>query len=316
MVGFADILAPLDVSDFLQSHWPGRAFVRTAGSSDFDLATEIPELADAVRALEAFGHPVSLLRKNGPHASVPTGRDALPALRAGFTCYLRRVERALPALPDLLGDACRWLGLPPGSMTSEIFCSSGESGVAMHSDFDVNFAFLLSGRKRWKLAKNTSIVNQTSMCFAGDRAQPDPVQLRYADHPFPATMPADAIEVTVEGGGLVFVPRGWWHETYSSGDCLQLNLVIKGPYWANVLGGALKNHLLADPGWRGYAYGIAGEGTLREEAIETFAGLLAGLRSTLLSEDPRALAERLLTGLDAETLTTGSTRQSTQRADR
>ncbi|MEU4249340.1 hypothetical protein AB0F15_18205 [Amycolatopsis sp. NPDC026612] len=179
------MLAPLDVAVFLRIHWSGRAFVQIVESWDFDLAKEISEPVDAVRTLEAFGHPVSSLRKNGSRASVPIGRDAPRALRAGFACCLRRVERALPALPALLGDACRWPGLPPGSVTSEIFCSSGESGVAVPSDFDVDFAFLLFGRKRWKLAENTSTVNQTSMCFAGDRTRPDPVQLSYADHPFP-----------------------------------------------------------------------------------------------------------------------------------
>jgi Cupin-like domain len=316
VAGFANLLAPISVHDFLQKHWPGRAYTQATGTSISELTKEIPELVGAERVLEAFEHPVSLLRKNGPHASVPTGRDAIPALHTGFTCYLRRVERALLPLQDLLDDACQWLGLPTGSMTSEVFCSTGESGVAMHSDFDVNFAFLLSGRKQWKLAENTSIVNQTSMCFAGDRVQPDPAQLVYADAPFPTGMPAGATEVTIEDGGFVFVPRGWWHETFSFGSCLQLNLVVKGPYWVSVLTSALKQRLLEDPGWRGYAYGIAGKGTQREQAIDTFAGLLTNLRNTLLTEDPPALAERLLAGLDADSLSTGSTRQSTQRANR
>ncbi|WP_245599802.1 cupin-like domain-containing protein [Embleya scabrispora] len=40
-------------------------------------------------------------------------------------------------------------------------------------------------------------------------------------------MPKDAHIVDIAAGGLVFVPRGWWHETESRGECLQVNFVVK-----------------------------------------------------------------------------------------
>ncbi|WP_203840922.1 cupin-like domain-containing protein [Winogradskya humida] len=283
--------------------------MRTGSDLTGDLVRDIPELASAETVLRSYRQTVSLLRKQGPHAAVVGGESAIPALGAGFTCYLKHVQRDVPGLVDLLGDACDVLGLPAGSMTAEVFCSDGASGVAMHSDFDVNFAMLLSGSKRWLLAPNDSIVNQTSMCFPASRRQPDPKQLHYADAPFPDRMPDGAREVTVGAGGLIFLPRGWWHETYSSGPCLQLNLVVKGPHWTSVLTTALRDYLLARPEWRQYAYGMVGDGERHEGAVAEFAGLIAELQRRLGDADPRALAEQLLAGLDHEALEIGSSRR-------
>jgi len=94
-----------------------------------------------------------------------TGADALPAYQAGFTCVLLGIEESFPGLKGLIADAARIFGLPTSSFKCEAFCSSGSSGLAMHSDFDLNFALLLQGQKRWRLAKNSSIENQTSTCF-------------------------------------------------------------------------------------------------------------------------------------------------------
>jgi ribosomal protein L16 Arg81 hydroxylase len=305
---FAHFIAPLTTDEFFASYWPSRAFTRAEGPARADTIAAIPELADAETILSAFRQPVSVVRKQGPHARVERGVDAIRALRAGFTCYLKHVERDVPALGDLLDDASRVLGLPLGAMSCEVFCSNGPSGLPMHSDFDVNFALLLSGSKRWLLAENQSIHNQTSMCFAGDRPQPDPTQLTYAHAPFPDRMPSDATDVTIGAGGLVFVPRGWWHETFSNGECLQVNLVVKGPHWASVLTQGLQAELLGDRRWRAFAYGIAGDPATRDSAIVEFADLITGLRGLLDSVGPRELAERLLAATAEGVLTTGSSR--------
>ena len=200
-----------------------------SGTSDMQMKiiAAVPQLSDGELLLESFGGPVSLLRRNGPHARVPTGKDALPMYKAAFTCYMRHAERELPGLDDLIAEASRRLGIPGAAMSREIFCSTGESGVPMHGDFDVNFALLLSGSKRRRPAANTSIENQTAMCFARDRKQADERQLSYAHAPLPEATPDDARDVVMEAGGLLFLPRGRWHETHSTGSCLQLNLVVR-----------------------------------------------------------------------------------------
>jgi ribosomal protein L16 Arg81 hydroxylase len=163
----------------------------------------------------------------------------------------------------------------------------------------VNFAVLLSGSKRWRLAPNEHIRNQTGMCVPSTREAPDPSQLELADRqPFPERMPDDALEIDVESGGLVFMPRGWWHETSASGDCLQVNFVMQSPTWASIVARALRRALERDPEWRAYAYDVFGEPNRREEALERLARLLPALReeceSLLSGADHREVAAALV----------------------
>ncbi|MDF3142778.1 MULTISPECIES: cupin domain-containing protein [unclassified Streptomyces] len=298
---FADFIAPLTPEQFFAAHWPDTPYVGPGRELPDELLRAAPELIDAERVLESFGNTVSLIRRNGPHARVPRGKDALPMYRAGFTCYMRHVERDFAGLDDLIAAASRQLGLPSSAMSCEIFCSTGTSGVPMHSDFDVNFALLLSGSKRWRLAPNESIENQTAMCFARGRKQADERQLTYAHAPFPERMPDDAREIVMEAGGLLFLPRGWWHETYATGPCMQLNLVVKGPHWARVFSRALEEKLLGAPDWREFAYGVAvGNDAGHQAAVERLAGLIEGLQESLGGAQPQALAAELISSFRAD----------------
>lgn len=292
---FSDLLSPLPLEEFFASYWPERPYEGPSGELPEKILAAVPQLSDGKLLLESFGGSVSLLRRNGPHARVPTGKDALPMYRAGFTCYMRHAEREFPGLDDLIAEASHRLGLPGAAMSCEIFCSTGESGVPMHSDFDVNFALLLSGSKRWRLAPNTSIDNQTAMCFARDRKQADARQLAYSHAPFPEAMPDDARDVTMEAGGLLFLPRGWWHETHSTGSCLQLNLVVKGPHWAQVFTGALEQKLLFAAEWREFAYGVSGDdGTGRQAAVARLTELVSRFQESVGRMQPQALAEEMI----------------------
>jgi ribosomal protein L16 Arg81 hydroxylase len=95
-------------------------------------------------------------------------------------------------------------------------------------------------------------------------------------------------------GGLLFVPRGWWHETESSGPSLQVNFVLNRPMWLDVATRALLRRLRRDPDWREYAFDVFGPAERREAALAKFAGLLAGLGRELESDDYASLAAELV----------------------
>ncbi|MEU4249337.1 cupin-like domain-containing protein [Amycolatopsis sp. NPDC026612] len=312
MLSLEEFITPLPVEELVGAFWSDRLYARPDGPRPAALLDAAPELASAEEVLRGYDQPVRVSRKGGPYGSAPTGADAVQAYRAGFTCVLLNMERSFPGLKDLIADAAGLFGLPPSALSCESFCSSASSGLAMHSDFDVNFALLLHGRKKWRLAPNRSIVNQTSLCFAGGSVQPDPKQVKYAHAPFPDQMPADCVDVDVEPGGFLFIPRGWWHETYSTGDCLQLNLTIKGPHWAGVYSRALESVLLEDAEWRKYAYGIASAGAPREKAIDELAVLLDRLRRDQGLADPRELAAKMLDLVDVDKVESGSQRKASR----
>ncbi|MEW2274866.1 JmjC domain-containing protein [Streptomyces griseofuscus] len=314
MLNLEEFIRPLPVDDLLKNIWPDELYVSESGTQCSALLEAVPELASAEQLLTHYKQPVRLTRRGGPHASAPTGVDALPAYRAGFTCVLLSVEESFPGLKDLITDAARTFGLPTSSIKCEAFCSTGSSGLNMHSDFDLNFALLLQGRKRWRLARNESIENQTSICFGQGMVQADPRQEGYAHSAFPDAMPEDCAEFDIEPGGLLFMPRGWWHETYSSGDCLQVNLTIKGPHWAGLFARALESVLLEDPRWRKYAYGISYPDERRDAAVGEMAALLEDLQRTSDGLDMNELAIRLLAHIDLENISVGSQRKESKRA--
>lgn len=305
MLDLEKLVAPLTADEFRTQYWPRRP-VHVAGDAHrLEGALDIPELGSGEDVLASFGDRVSILRPDGFHADVADGSAALPFYGAEFTCYLRRAERFFPTLADSVARIAADLGQPTSSFTCEIFCSTGGesdtsapralSGLAMHSDYDVNLALLLRGEKTWRWAPNHHVRNQTSVLVGGAARQVDESQLRYADSlPLPADFPEDAETVTVHGGGLVFMPRGWWHATSARGECLQLNFTMKGPTWADVVAGALREHLLDDPSWRGYAYGVLGSEEARAAAREELVELLDGLADEGTSQDTEKLAELTL----------------------
>ena len=296
MIDLATLVAPLSRDDFLREHWPDRPYWSAGADVRLERLRDVPELESPEAALTG-ARVIKVFRPDGSMAAVPDGKAALPLYRLGLTCYLG--SKHIPALRDSSERLAADLGLPSGSFDCEVFCSSGESGAWMHSDYDVNFALLLQGRKRWRLAPNEHIRNQTSMCVPASREAPDSLQLELADRqPFPERMPDDALEVEVEAGGLVFMPRGWWHETKASGECLQVNFVMQGPTWMSVLTRALRERLVRDPDWRAYAFDLFGPPERRDAALERFAELLPGLREQLEDivgeTDHRQVAARIV----------------------
>ncbi|MEU4583286.1 cupin domain-containing protein [Kitasatospora aureofaciens] len=289
------VVAPVSKEDFLQNYWPHRPLTIPGGSDRLADIKSLPVLTNGETVLDAYPDRVSLMRPDGFWSDASSGADAIEHYRTGHTCYLRRVERYVPEIAALVTSVTEDLGMPAGSFTGEIFCSTAESGVGMHSDYDVNFAMLLKGEKHWRFTPNESIRNQTNICLPSTLSQVDDTQLEFADHlPFPARMPDDAEEVEMRPGGLVFIPRGLWHQTRAVGECIQLNIVMKGPHWVSVLTKALGAKLIKDPDWREYAYGVCGDTSQRESAEALFTELVKKLQADFQSADARQLARTLI----------------------
>ena len=293
MIDLATLVAPLDPQVFIDEHWPHQPYWSNEDvSGRASVLESVPELESAEAAM-AGAPKVLVFRPDGKTGEVPGAEAAMPLYKMGLTCYIG--TRHIPILWESVRTLTSDLGLPDGAIKCEIFCSSGESGLTMHSDFDLNFALLVRGSKRWRIAPNDHIRNQTAVCKRGKDEQVDPHQLELADKvPFPDSMPSDSTELTFGDGGLLFMPRGWWHETKAEGECLQVNFVVNWPQWRQVLTAGLERRLLADPEWREYAYDLFGSEERRDAAIKAYAERLRSLRAILDVDDYEALARDLL----------------------
>lgn len=291
----ASIIAPLTTDVFMREYWPHKFFATTAPNDRYQALYDIPSLNSAPLLLEKYASPVTLLRNDGFHTRVADGRTAAPFYQQGFTCYLRDVAKYVPELQQMVAGLGREVGLPGSEIKCELFCSNGVSGASMHSDYDINFQLILRGHKRWTVAPNRNIINQTSICLPDRLMSPHSLQRQLAHSlPFPEEMPDDSITIDLEAGGAVFLPRGFWHQTEAFGECISLNFVIKGPHWISVLCRALENELIGDAAWRDFAYGACGDVTQRQEAVTLFSELLASFRETYLQGDCQELAALLI----------------------
>ncbi|WP_406464781.1 cupin-like domain-containing protein [Streptomyces sp. NBC_01622] len=290
MIDLDMLVAPLTAEEFLRGHWPNVPGCFAGDPARLaPLVESIPELASAGSAMDVFEDRVSIIRPDGFFANVPNGKSALPFYNAEFTCLLRSAERFIPGLQLAIDQISGELGMPGSAFHCDIFASTGKkasayedaSGLAMHSDAEVNLALLLTGRKVWQWAPNEHVRNQTTTVLRGDR-QVNKSHFRFADKlPFPTSMPNDASSAEVTSGGMMFMPRGWWHTTKAYGECLQVNFAMIGPTWISVLTEALSDRLMGDADWREYAYGIAGTGAPRSNAEADFVRLLSDLAGYL-----------------------------------
>jgi hypothetical protein len=186
MIDLPTLLAPLSPEDFFRDYWPERPYASNDGAERVRALEEVPELA-SVEALLTSAPRVAFFRPDGGTGHV-AGDKAITVYRLGLTCFVGCAH--VPALMDAAERLAAELGMPTGSVTCEAFCSDAAGGVRMHSDHDVNFALLLHGEKRWRIAANTHIRNQTAVCRPASHEQHDPAQLELADElPFPENIP-------------------------------------------------------------------------------------------------------------------------------
>ena len=290
---FQDMLGPVGVETFKQTNWPYEPYWNTRSDELSEALTGIPGLASNREFLGWYQGTVSALKRDGTAINISGGPEAVDAYEHGFTCYLRSVEQYVPEIDAVRREIADVLAIPEQFMTTELFCSERDSGVAMHSDYDVNFAMLVRGEKHWRLAPNETLENQPGICIAGNK-QPHPdVRKLTRGVDVPAAMPEDHVKLTMGPGGVLFLPRGWWHDTHAVGECLQINFVMKGPQYADLAVAALRGVLLADASWRQFAYGLADE-TNRQANITEVTQLVHRLRDILMQVDDAQIARHII----------------------
>lgn len=174
--------------------------------------------------------------------------------------WLRSIQRDLGLARQTHGR-CNIYAIPDGGRT------------ACHFDQNINFVCQITGEKTWDLAPNTHITNPVTRHTAG--TPPDRSTAAFADGPLPEKMPSKGrIRVVLKPGSVLFVPRGYWHQTTSKGESISLNFTYEQLSWAQVASEAICQRLMKDEKWRAVAFGLQQEGVLGKRGEAEFSDLL------------------------------------------
>ncbi|MEO8704715.1 MAG: cupin domain-containing protein [Kofleriaceae bacterium] len=179
-------------------------------------------------------------------------RDARKLFANGMGLLFNEVQRYAPELGPWLDAIRADLGL--SALTQQrclVYATPAGGGTSPHFDQNVNFVLQLHGTKTWSLAPNTNVAHPLTRHAIG---QPVDAELQsYARLPMPAALPGDHIEIVLEPGSLLYVPRGVWHSTHASSDALSLNFTFSPPSWIDLFTAALRSRLALSTAWRATA---------------------------------------------------------------
>jgi hypothetical protein len=289
----ADVLGMLVGPDnkelFLRRYWPDKHFVYQGNPER--LADLLAIGANGVKSLLAMDR--GQLRANGrtlkgePCSVAANSASAEALYEAGFTLYFLRLQTELFRSMGRVLD--QQLSLPPETTQVDAFASKRGPGLATHFDSDESFMVQLRGSKRWRVAPNQSIRYPSANYIMG--TEPTLEMKTEGTGDVPDTMPAEHEVVTLRPGSVMFLPRGYWHDT-DTVDEESLHLVVetKVPSWRDTLLYVLSHgRAIAGIEWRTPALDLWREGAVRPGLGLELASRLHALATRLAKGDPADL---------------------------
>lgn len=187
------------------------------------------------------------------HTEIKIGAgDMLALFDSGATLACNSLHRWHPGIR-------RWVALMAQSLvgTSDLgycnlYVTPAGRGVPLHFDDHEIIVVQLAGKKVWTFAPNTNVIYPTSN---SGRVFTDMVK-RYAVGAIPKSIPQPSKKAIMLPGSVLFLPRGYWHQT----DALELSISItfgfRTPCWAELLSGYLMQKLILESAWREPAWNI------------------------------------------------------------
>jgi 50S ribosomal protein L16 3-hydroxylase len=310
--GLAALLAPVSVEQFLAHHWPEKPLLVHEGAkarlAHFACAT----LKDVSSLCKAWRFPISvnLPDKDDEYSSITVEPGQAERLyRNGMTISIGNVDAIIPKLAPWKHAMFDDLDFQP-ELTALVgaryivYASPHGRGTSAHFDQNSNFVIQLAGKKRWRMAPNRHVRYPTAR-HTMNTGDVSPELGEYLEEDFPRAMPPDAEEIELRPGSLLFVPRGYWHETLAEGESLSLNFTFGSPTFADLLLLHIGRRLRKLPHWRVAANGLRSahprqRESVRAALVDNLARLLEDLGSldvdALLREGQFALRYSLAPG--------------------
>lgn len=261
--GFTDLLSPADADELLSRRGLRTPFLRVAKDG---------QLVPAARYTGGGGAGAEI-------DDQVLDEKVLDLYASGATLVLQGLHRTWPALVDFTRELGTALAQP--LQVNAYLTPAGSQGFATHYDTHDVFVLQVDGRKHWRIHPPVL---------------PDPLEKQpwggRADEVSATAQGPAALDVVLEPGDALYLPRGWLHSAQAQeSSSLHLTVGIRA-----LTRYALVEELLAlaaeDPRLRaGLPFGtdVADPDAIEPELTET----VEALRDWLLRADPAAVAARL-----------------------
>lgn len=298
-INLSELIAPVTTEEFFKCHWPHHPLFVPASPDKLKAIFDIQQLSDIESLVAARSLKVRacLPDFDDEYSSIHLDpKDALKAYRNSMTLVFDSMQTQNTVIADSLNQIRQDLGLVTGGESdlckarSIAYATPSGGGTRLHFDANANFIIQISGSKQWVLAPNNSVKNPTERFTTGSLEMPAALEKQCHDMLLD-DVPEDAIEIDMQPGCVLFVPRGYWHATTTFEDSLSLNFTFSQPTWADVFTKSLQEFLLTSPDWRELADGLESQDQKRRtQAVKHFEELVQGL----MTELPKVSARDLL----------------------
>jgi 50S ribosomal protein L16 3-hydroxylase len=244
-------LEPLDVETFRDEFFGRRSLYREGSPARLGPLASLRKW-DAIDILTAQKGDVLawFMTTDGRHMTAEVAPIAAAKLyQGGTTMYVKEP----PELAPMRKSLARSLRLPEDNLQCNLFCNQPDAKTRAHFDPVDTLTVQITGRKRWRIAPNRHAPDPTLAWATLDRTMRAELRL-YARGPMPDRMPEGEVEeYLLEPGAVLYVPRGYWHETESDEPSISLHVHNIPTPWVDAVLVALRGKLLRDPAFRASA---------------------------------------------------------------
>jgi ribosomal protein L16 Arg81 hydroxylase len=241
---------------FVERYYPNKPYRCHAAVARLGPIASEPVLQDPLALIRAARGEtlVGYLRTadGKRHQAVVTKATAIAMFGAGMTVDISSLHLSNSAVGEWVEALRRELGLGRGQIMCDAVVSPPGDAVPKHFDGIETLSVQILGRKRWRIASCPDVRFPSHSVFPalthnwrdGER------RLSYAPASFDVQMPKDSRVFLMKPGSVVFLPRGWWHETTALEPSISLSVVLRPEPWAAMVTRVLSDTLEADAEWR------------------------------------------------------------------
>ncbi len=248
--GLPSLVAPITPQAFRARYWQKRPlFVRGTPARLAHLGELFPGLdVDWILRHADLAKTVAMSRPSEHDRAPDTLRSEDPRALSFIAAQGGQLYISCSSIPGVrawIESLSRDLGRCSHSGQADVYATTG-GGLYWHYDKSDNFTIQLSGSKEWRYA-----VHDPVSAPIHNRAT---TEIPYEPEHDPTAMPPGILErsrrVVLRPGDMLYMPRGFWHATSSTGRSLSFNLNLHCAPWVDLVLDAVRTQLLQSPAWR------------------------------------------------------------------